>query len=88
VSNTVAIVQQYFVTGWGGLRRQPALATASTGSAPPVPKAVNSSTSRPPAATTKPATATTKPATSTVDGRGNAASRPPTRSQKRRKARR
>jgi YidC/Oxa1 family membrane protein insertase len=85
VSNTVAIVQQYFVTGWGGLRRQPTLATATAGAAV-VPKAASSS--RPQAAAAKPPTATTKPATSTVDGRGNAASRPPTRSQKRRKARR
>jgi YidC/Oxa1 family membrane protein insertase len=89
VSNTVAIVQQYFVTGWGGLRRQPTLATATAGaSAAVVPKAAssNSSQGRQPA-TPKP-TATTKPATSTADGRSNAASRPPTRSQKRRKARR
>jgi YidC/Oxa1 family membrane protein insertase len=86
VSNTVAIIQQYFVTGWGGLRRQPSLATATAGAAP---KASNGSSSRPPAATSKPSTATNKPATSTADGRGsNAASRPPTRSQKRRKARR
>jgi len=83
VSNTVAIIQQYFVTGWGGLRPQRAAATAA-----PAPKAVSSSSgSRPPAptATNKPAPAS---APSTVDGRGNAASRPPSRAQKRRKARR
>jgi YidC/Oxa1 family membrane protein insertase len=85
VSNTVAIIQQYFVTGWGGLRRQPSLATATASAAP---KASNGSSSRPPAPS-KPSTATNKPATSTADGRGsNAASRPPTRAQKRRKARR
>src|SRR5215471_6816218 len=54
VSNCVSIIQQYFVTGWGGLRRRPALATAAaTGAAAAVvPKAAssNSSQSRPPAA--------------------------------------
>ena len=90
VSNTVAIVQQYFVTGWGGLRRRPATATvapAGGGSAKTTGATPGSGSSRAPAPApaTKP---TTKPAPSTVDGRGNAASRPPTRSAKRRKARR
>jgi YidC/Oxa1 family membrane protein insertase len=30
VSNCFAIVQQYFVTGWGGLRRQPVVASPSS----------------------------------------------------------
>jgi YidC/Oxa1 family membrane protein insertase len=90
VSNTVAIVQQYFVTGWGGLRRQPSLATAaaSTAAATVVPKAASPKAASSTSNQSRPPTATTKPATSTADGRGNAASRPPTRSQKRRKARR
>jgi YidC/Oxa1 family membrane protein insertase len=33
VSNCVSIVQQYFVTGWGGLRRQPAAAGAGAAAA-------------------------------------------------------
>jgi hypothetical protein len=87
VSNSVAIVQQYFVTGWGGLRRQPAMATATAAAAAAavVPKAVNASSNSSPS---RPPTATTRPATSTADGRGNAASRPPTRAQKRRRTRR
>ena len=87
VSNTVAIVQQYFVTGWGGLRRQPALSTATANGAAP-PKSVAPAPKAAPANPSRPPTATTKPATSTADGRSNAASRPPTRAQKRRKARR
>ena len=93
VSNSVAIIQQYFVTGWGGLRPQPAGASVSVTS----PRAA--SASRPPAlgagsaravSTNRPSTATNKPApdAGVVDGRNNAASRPPTRAQKRRKARR
>jgi YidC/Oxa1 family membrane protein insertase len=83
VSNTVAIVQQYFVTGWGGLRPQPAGATLA---AAPAPRAVSASSGNPvrPTATGKAAQAS-----ATADGgRANAASRPPTRAQKRRKARR
>ena len=88
VSNCVSIIQQYFVTGWGGLRRRPATAAAAAaggGSAPGTTgPAVRAS-----AAAAQP---TTRPATSTsgADGssRGNAASRPPSRSAKRRKARR
>ena len=85
VSNCVAIVQQYLVTGWGGLRPQPAAATAG-GAAPrggtgPRGATANVTPNRPPAATNR-------PATSTADGRGNAASRPPSRAAKRRKARR
>ena len=86
VSNCVSIVQQYFVTGWGGLRRRPAPAAATAGAAGPTTGTapVRSSATAP---TTRPA-----PSTSGADGggssRGNAASRPPTRSAKRRKARR
>jgi len=85
VSNCVSIVQQYFVTGWGGLRRRPAPAAATAGAGPATGTApVRSSATAP---TTRPA-----PSTSGADGggssRGNAASRPPTRSAKRRKARR
>jgi YidC/Oxa1 family membrane protein insertase len=91
VSNTVAIVQQYFVTGWGGLRPQPAVAAAA---APPKSGGGGASRS---SAVSRPPTVTTKPATATADGgsvngggssRGNAASRPPSRTAKRRKARR
>jgi YidC/Oxa1 family membrane protein insertase len=41
VSNCVSIVQQYFVTGWGGLRRQPAVAPAAPAAAPSAPPARN-----------------------------------------------
>jgi YidC/Oxa1 family membrane protein insertase len=81
MSNCVSIVQQYFVTGWGGLRRRPAieLATATgpsmrTSTAPPRAAATNGGNS----------------GNSGVDGttRSNSASRPATRAAKRRKARR
>jgi YidC/Oxa1 family membrane protein insertase len=80
MSNCVSIVQQYFVTGWGGLRRRPAveLATAAgpsmrTSTAQPRATAANGGNS----------------GNSGVDGtRSNAASRPATRAAKRRKARR
>ncbi|HSR22419.1 MAG TPA: YidC/Oxa1 family membrane protein insertase, partial [Candidatus Eisenbacteria bacterium] len=74
VSNCVSIVQQYFVTGWGGLRRQPSPAAAPAGGGSPAVRA-----------STEPAK---RPAPSTSNGRANAASRPPSRSAKRRKARR
>jgi YidC/Oxa1 family membrane protein insertase len=102
VSNTVAIVQQYFVTGWGGLRRQPAMATAGASATPPKSSGggTNGTGGSRSSTATRPPTATTKPATVTADGgsgssgggngssRGNSASRPPTRGAKRRKARR
>jgi YidC/Oxa1 family membrane protein insertase len=75
MSNCVSIVQQYFVTGWGGLL--PKTATAPAGPAP-APRSV-----RPTTPPSRPA-----PASSGADGRANAASRPPTRAAKRRKARR
>jgi YidC/Oxa1 family membrane protein insertase len=81
MSNCVSIVQQYFVTGWGGLRRRPAveLATAATG------PSMRTSTAQPRAAATNGGNS----GSSGVDGtRSNAASRPATRAAKRRKARR
>jgi YidC/Oxa1 family membrane protein insertase len=84
ISNCVSIVQQYFVTGWGGLRR-PAAATAGAAAA-----TGGGGGGTAPVRASAQAQPTTRPAASTsgADGRGNAASRPPTRAAKRRKARR
>jgi YidC/Oxa1 family membrane protein insertase len=76
ISNCVSIVQQYFVTGWGGFRRRPAAAPATTSGPSP------SSTLRATAKTDAPAP---RPP---ANGRANAASRPPNRAAKRRRPRR
>ncbi|HEY4025980.1 MAG TPA: YidC/Oxa1 family membrane protein insertase, partial [Candidatus Dormibacteraeota bacterium] len=72
ISNCVSIIQQYFVTGWGGFRRRPAteLAASTAGSS------VRTSTTSESPGQSRPATA-----------RANAASRPSSRPAKRRRPR-
>jgi YidC/Oxa1 family membrane protein insertase len=80
ISNCVSIVQQYFVTGWGGLRRQPAPAAAAAGAGGGGAQlAAASGDSGKPAAS--------RPAASngSANGRSNAASRPPTRAARKRR---
>src|SRR5215467_14861925 len=89
VSNCVSIVQQYFVTGWGGLRRTPALAGAEAGA--------SGGGSGGGGTTSTPRTAPIRrPPPSQPDGRGNGrpanrqgnrASRPPSRSSRNRRRR-
>lgn len=89
VSNCVSIVQQYFVTGWGGLRRTPALAGAEAGA--------SGGGSGGGGTTSTPRTAPIqRPPPGQPDGRGNGrpanrqgnrASRPPSRSSRNRRRR-
>ena len=84
VSNCVSIVQQYFVTGWGGLRRrQPALAAA-----PAASSGGGGGGAAVRASATEPASGRPAPSGGASNGRANSASRPPSRGAKRRKARR
>ena len=60
ISNCFAIIQQYLVNGWGGLRPQGAVAAAS-----PAPPTASARRPRPPAAPPRPPrqTPTTRPIT-------------------------
>jgi YidC/Oxa1 family membrane protein insertase len=80
ISNCVSIVQQYFVTGWGGFRRRPAaaLATASGPSTSPALRGTAKADAKTDAPAPRPQ----------ANGRANAASRPPNRAAKRRRPRR
>jgi YidC/Oxa1 family membrane protein insertase len=82
ISNCVSIVQQYFVTGWGGLRRRPAVVAAATASSAAL-RGGSGSTS-----TTTPSDAPSQSQSRPANGRANAASRPPNRAAKRRRTRR
>jgi len=83
ISNCVSIVQQYFVTGWGGLRRTPAVAGAAAGAAATTSVAPSSGGGSTPKPTPKPAPTLPngRPASSRPANRGS--KRPPQRRSRR-----